>query len=117
MLWDLHLVPGIVLEKWELDYYRELAVARKINPDLIDESFLLKPRKTRKKLVRITGCKIEFSELLKKERKRQGLTQMQLAEKVGCTHCVICLYEQRTLNRNKRCLKRVVDALNLNIEF
>lgn len=45
---------------------------------------------------------IELSELLKKFREKHGLTQAQVAEKLGVTPATICYWEQSKKIKNMR---------------
>lgn len=51
-----------------------------------------------------------------KERKRQGLTQKQLADMAGCKQQVISRYETKKVIPKLTTLKKVLHALDCNIQ-
>ncbi len=59
--------------------------------------------------------KKELGRIIKKERVRAGLTQMQLADKLGITYQQIQKYEMGKSSVSVERLFQIADALNVNI--
>ena len=59
----------------------------------------------------------EFSEMLVYLRKRAGLTQQDLAEKIGVTKSAISMYEQGARKPSYEMLEALADCFNVEIDF
>ena len=57
----------------------------------------------------------ELSELIRKKREKNGLTQVQLAKRSGLSQQTISFVERGYVNISLRTLKKISDALNLRI--
>jgi len=53
---------------------------------------------------------------LKKIRKKQGLTQCQLAEKVGVNRITICRWEKGTRLPSIACLMKLIEVLHCRMD-
>lgn len=59
-----------------------------------------------------------FGEKVNEERKKQNLTQKELAAKIGVTNRVISSYENgKSFPRTREAYKRVADALGVNVNY
>lgn len=59
-----------------------------------------------------------FGEKIRAERKKLGLTQIELAEKIGVTNRVITSYETgKSFPRTRDAYKRIADALGVNVNY
>lgn len=56
-----------------------------------------------------------IGEEIRLERKRAGLTQKQLAERLGVTHALIGQYERGERHPKLETIQRIADALNINV--
>jgi transcriptional regulator with XRE-family HTH domain len=57
-----------------------------------------------------------FGENLRKCRKEAGLTQQQLADRIGTTHNLVSLYERDKLNPKIETAMKFADALNVEMD-
>jgi HTH-type transcriptional regulator / antitoxin HipB len=57
----------------------------------------------------------ELSDVIKDQRRKNGLTQVQLADKAGLSQQAISFAERGYVNISLRTLKKISDALNLRI--
>lgn len=57
-----------------------------------------------------------FGENLRKYRKEAGLTQQQLADRIGTTHNLVSIYERDKLNPKIETVKRFADALSVEMD-
>ena len=57
-----------------------------------------------------------FGENLRKCRKEAGLTQRQLADRIGTTPNLVSLYERNKLNPKIKTVKRFADALSVEMD-
>lgn len=59
-----------------------------------------------------------FGEKIKAERKKLGLTQIELGERIGVTNRVITSYENgKSFPRTREAYKKIADALNVNVNY
>ena len=59
-----------------------------------------------------------FGEKIKAERKKLGLTQIELGERIGVTNRVITPYENgKSVPRTREAYKKIADALNVNVNY
>lgn len=59
-----------------------------------------------------------FGEKIREERKKQNLTQKELADKIGVTNRVITSYETgKSFPRTRDAYKRIADALGINVNY
>lgn len=59
-----------------------------------------------------------FGEKIREERRKQNLTQKELAEKIGVTNRVITSYETgRSFPRTRDAYKKIADALGVNVNY
>lgn len=59
-----------------------------------------------------------FGEKIREERKKQNLTQKELADKIGVTNRVITSYETgKSFPRTRDSYKRIADALGINVNY
>ena len=57
-----------------------------------------------------------FGEKIKAERKKLGLTQIELGERIGVTNRVITSYENgKSFPRTREAYKKIADALGVNV--
>lgn len=62
--------------------------------------------------------KMQIGEAIKAERKRQGMTMRELAEKIGVTGTnTISRYESGQLNLSADLIEKISKALNCNIDI
>ena len=59
-----------------------------------------------------------FGEKIKAERKKLGLTQIELGERIGVTNRVITSYENgKSFPRTREAYKKIADALGVNVNY
>lgn len=59
-----------------------------------------------------------FGEKIREERRKQNLTQKELADKIGVTNRVITSYETgKSFPRTRDAYKRIADALDINVNY
>ena len=59
-----------------------------------------------------------FGEKIREERRKQNLTQKELADKIGVTNRVITSYETgKSFPRTRDAYKRIADALGINVNY
>lgn len=59
-----------------------------------------------------------FGEKIKAERKKLGLTQIELGERIGVTNRVITSYENgKSFPRTRESYKKIADVLNVNVNY
>ncbi len=59
-----------------------------------------------------------FGEKIKAERRKLGLTQIELGERIGVTNRVITSYENgKSFPRTREAYKKIADALNVNVNY
>ena len=59
-----------------------------------------------------------FGEKIKAERKKLGLTQIELGERIGVTNRVITSYENgKSYPRTREAYKKIADALGVNVNY
>lgn len=60
---------------------------------------------------------VNFSERLKELRKKAGLTQSQLAEKIWVTKATICYYEQSERTPSPEMLIKLANAFHVSTDY
>lgn len=60
---------------------------------------------------------IEVNEAIKYWRKKRGLTQKQLGEKLGVSYQAICFYEKGKRNPKIENIKRIAEALEIPVSY
>lgn len=59
-----------------------------------------------------------FGEKIREERRKQNLTQKELADKIGVTNRVITSYETgKSFPRTRDAYKKIADALGINVNY
>ena len=59
-----------------------------------------------------------FGEKIKAERKKLGVTQIELGERIGVTNRVITSYENgKSFPRTREAYKKIADALGVNVNY
>jgi DNA-binding XRE family transcriptional regulator len=72
-------------------------------------------RSAKERFIEIDPAIKELSDLIREQRIKSGLTQMQLANKSGLSQQSISFVERGYVNISLRTLKKIADALNLKI--
>ena len=77
---------------------------------------LLKDKATKKAYAEL-GFEFALVEMIIKKRLKQGLTQKELAQKIGTKQPVISRLERGTYNPSLKFLHRITDALNAELHI
>ena len=89
-----------------------MTLGRRFGSDLVKEE--LKDKAVQKAYKQL-GSEFALVEMIIDQRIKQGLTQQQLAKKIGSKQPVISRLEQGTYNPSVKFLQRVATALNAEL--